>query len=90
MSCILILENLRSPNSTVLVHFCRVLKIKHTANRIFAVCFIEATAKETVGQTVSLAAIFAVCPTFAVGRFAWRTANLCFVVCYNFVVCLFS
>ena len=45
MSCILILENLRSPNSTVLVHFCRVLKIKHTANRIFAVCFIEAHGK---------------------------------------------
>ena len=45
MCCIIILENLWSPNSTVLVHFCRVLKIKHTANRIFAVCFIEAHDK---------------------------------------------
>ena len=32
-------------NSTLLVHLCRVLKIKHTANRIFAVCFIEAHDK---------------------------------------------
>jgi len=32
-------------NSTLLVHLCRVLKIKHTANRIFAVCFIEAHGK---------------------------------------------
>ena len=45
MSCILMPENLRSQNSTVLVHLCRVHKIKHTANRIFAACFIEAHGK---------------------------------------------
>jgi len=45
MSCIIIPENFRSPNSTLLVHLCRVLKIKHTANRIFVVCFIEAHGK---------------------------------------------
>ena len=45
MYCILIPENLRSQNSTVLVHLCGVHKIKHTANRIFTLCFIEAHGK---------------------------------------------
>ena len=75
-------------NSTLLVHLCRVLKIKHTANRIFAVCFIETHGKGDGQQTTSLAAIFAVClilgtrqrawfavcPVFAVGHVARHTA----------------
>jgi hypothetical protein len=104
MCCIIILENLRSPNSTVLVHFCRVLKIKHTANKIFAVCFIETHGKGDGQQMTSLAAIFAVClilgtrqrawfavcPGFAVGLLARRTAYLLFAVCAGTLPCACS
>jgi len=45
MYCILIPENLRSQNSIILEHLCRVHKIKHTATRIFVVCFIQAHSK---------------------------------------------
>jgi len=104
MSCIIIPENLRSPNSTVLVHLCRVPKIKHTANRIFVVCFIEAHGKGdgrpngVPGRHLCCVSYFrhtaksVVCrvPYLCMGRLAWHTAYLFFAVCYIFAVWFFS
>ena len=96
MYYILIPENLRSQNSIILEHLCRVHKIKHTATRIFTVCFIQAHDKRcrrskwrhwtpslpcVISQAHGKGVKFTVCILFAVGQDIWHMANGAFAVC---------